>query len=181
MYPINSNLVILGKNMAFWSDPSTQPSFWPEDVPYGNIKRTSKKSLCKIIQAYLNSDNKGEASPPHRSTRTERQIDNSRHSTKLVIDEVSDDQFSNPPMELSDIDTSSETFFPELQPVSTYTQQDPQIPTPSLATLVGAKPIEPIFEFTPILSHNVRNQSLGELSTKNTFLTDMSLNAFCVS
>ena len=73
--------------MAFWSDPSVQPFFWPEDVPYGNIKRTSKKSLCKIIQAYLNSDNKGEASPsyrdrsPHRSTRTERQINNPRHST----------------------------------------------------------------------------------------------------
>ena len=132
--------------MAFWSDPSTQPSFWPEDVPYGNIKRTSKTSLCKIIQAFLNSDDKGEASPsyrdrsPHRSpTRTERQMDNLRHSPMLVIDEVSGDQFSNPPMELPDIDTSSETFFPDLQPVSTYTQLDPQVPTPSLATLVGSR------------------------------------------
>ena len=102
----------------------------------------------------------------------------------VVIDDVSDYQFSNLQTELTDIDTdsSSETFFPGLQqPVSTYSHQDPEVPTPSLATLVGAKHIEPIFEFTPILSHNVRNQSLGELSSKNTFLTDMSLNALCVS
>ena len=107
---------------------------------------------------------------PHGSpTRTTRPKGHSRHCTNLVIDEVSDDQFSNLPMELTDIDTdsSSETFFPGLQqPVGTYTHQDPQVPTPSLATLVGAKPRDPVFEFTPILSQNVRNQSLGNYQAK---------------
>ena len=168
--------------MAFWSDPSAQPSFWPEDVPYGNVKRTSKKSLCIIIHVYLKCNNnnnnnnhhhhQGEDIPsyrdrsPHGSPRrTARPKDHSRHCTNLVIDDVSDYQFSNLQTELTDIDTdtSSETFFPGLQqPVSTHSHQDPEVPTPSLATPVGTKPIEPIFEFTRILSHNVRKQSLGE-------------------
>ena len=50
--------------MDFWSDPSAQPSFWPEDIPFGNIKRSKKKNLWKIIQAYLNRNSLDEAFSP---------------------------------------------------------------------------------------------------------------------
>ena len=84
-------------------------------------------------------------------------------------------------MELTDVDISSELFFPGLQPECTYSHQDPLVLTPSLDTLAGAKPIEPIFEFTPILSESDREQSLRELASKNTLLTDLTLNSFCAS
>ena len=63
------------------------PTFWPEDVPYGNIKSSNKESLCKIIHAYLNANDHGGA-PSHR--------DRSPHgspktTTRRVEVDVSDD------------------------------------------------------------------------------------------
>ena len=156
--------------MCFWSDTSARPAFWP-DVPYGNIKRSNKESLYKIIHAYLNANDHGEAPSyrdrsPHGSPKT---------TTRRVEVDVSDDLLSE--TDQSDIDLSSEPFFPFLQPESTSHQDSQGInePTPSLANLVRAKPLEPVLQFSPILSEVVRKRSLEELSNKDTFLTDVPI------
>ena len=125
-------LFLLGKNMCFWNDTSARPAFWPEDVPYGNIKRSNNESLCKIIHAYLNANDHGEAPSyrdrsPHGSPKT---------TTRVEVD-VSDDLLSE--TDQSDIDLSSEPFFPFLQPenISHQDSQGINEPTPILANFNG--------------------------------------------
>ncbi|KAI6648102.1 hypothetical protein LOD99_11911 [Oopsacas minuta] len=84
----------------------------------------------------------------------------------------------------SDVDTSDDSF-DELfqQPVITSNKpiSDPQTPTPtsSLVTLLGVKPLDPIQIITPPISLNEKNLSISELSSRNTFLTGTTINAFC--
>ncbi|KAI6659496.1 hypothetical protein LOD99_10744 [Oopsacas minuta] len=84
----------------------------------------------------------------------------------------------------SDVDTSDD-FFDELfqQPViaSNKPISDPQTPTPtsSLVTLLGVKPLDLIQIITPPISLNEKNLSISELSSRNTFLTVTTINAFC--
>ena len=56
---------------VFWSDTSARPAFWPEDVPYGNIKRSNKESLCRIIHAYPNANDNGHHMDPLRQLHDE--------------------------------------------------------------------------------------------------------------
>ena len=104
--------------------------------------------------------------------------DRSPHGTskttkgRVEVD-VSDDLLSEVQTDQSDIDPSSEPFFPSLQPESTSHQDSQGIhePTPSLATLVEAKPLDPVLQFSPILSEIFRQRSLEEVSNRDTFLT----------
>ena len=85
------------------------------------------------------------------------------------------------------MDDSNDSIFPGLQksqPESTSTQptieNTPQIP---LAQLANAKEIFPLPTVITgqILDEKTRSRCLLELSDENTFLTDISINAFCVS
>ena len=84
----------------------------------------------------------------------------------------------------TDVDTSSESFFHLLnkkhsQPDFTYTKPDL---TRSLAELSGAKPLYPIATVPPrIITEKVIASSLAEFADPNIFLTDITINAFCVS
>ena len=194
--------------MAFWKDDSLKPSFWPDNVEYKNIKLCKRESLCKIIQCYKDSRNldnvreQSQSSPktiPHVTTKRRRTSsetlynkrprissetrneDQQTHSTETTHPQCS----STVALTVSDIDTSSNgSFFPGLKKhIESSSNTDPICPaqTPSLATLLGTTPLNPIFEFTPIIKRRDKAQSLHELSTPNTFLTDTCINAFCVS
>ena len=82
-----------------------------------------------------------------------------------------------------DIDTSSNCseFFPiiennSLQPDLTHSKKV------TLAELAGARTIFPIPTTPPpILSEKVKATCLAELSNPHTFLSDVTVNSFCVS
>ena len=160
-------------------------------------------SLCKIIQCYKDSRNledvpeRSQNSPkatPHLTTKRRRTSssvttsnkrprissetrheDEKSHSTTTIHPQCS----STAAVSITDIDSSSkESFFPGFQQDSIYSEPGP---TPRLTTLLGATPLEPIFEFTLIVNRKDKAQSLHELSTPNTFLTDSCIKAFCVS
>ena len=121
---------------------------WPEDVPNGNIKRSNKESLCKIIHAYLNANDHGEATSyrdhlPHGSLR---QLRDEWKWTFLMI-------YYQKQIKAILISAVNH-FFQFLQSESTSHQDSHGItePTPSLANLVRAKPLEPVLQFSPILS-----------------------------
>ena len=175
--------------MSFWNDAALKPSFWPECVPFENIKRSTKINLRKILHSCKGSTLKERASINYRSRshitpssseesgyrncRDRSPLDTSK-STKIVIHPE------------SDVDTSNDTFFPSFrQPeiASNELISNPQPPTaPSgLVTLLRAKPLNPILTFTPAITSKVRSLSISELSNRNPFLTDTTLNAFCVS
>ena len=63
-----------------------------------------------------------------------------------------------------------------------HTTYDISFPTESLAELCGARSIQPIpTTISTILSEKVRTDCLTELASPNTFLTDVTINSFCVS
>ncbi|KAI6651214.1 hypothetical protein LOD99_5361 [Oopsacas minuta] len=99
--------VSTGNGMFFWNDPSLKPPYWPERVPFENIK-----------SAYTSDD--------------------------------SFDEFFQQPVIASN------------KPIS-----DPQtpIPTSSLVTLLGVKPLDLIQIITPPISLNEKNLSISELSS----------------
>ena len=187
--------------MAFWKDCSLKPSFWPEDFEYTNIKLCKRESLCKIIQCYTDSRNledipeRSHNSPkaiPHSNTKRRRTSssvttsnkrprissetrheDEQSHSTTTIHPQCS----STAAVSITDIDSSSkELFFQGFQQDSIYSEPGP---TPRLATLLDATPLEPVFEFISIVNRKDNTQSLHELSTQNTFLNSC-INTFCV-
>ena len=136
--------------MFFWNDPSLKPLFWPERVPFENIKSATKSNLRKIIESYKEYTMKERVSISHRS-RSPKSLSSSQASRQ---DNYRDR--SRSPLDLSDVDTSNGSFdelfqqpeiasnnpIPDLQsPIP-----DPQLPTPtfSLVTLLGVKPLDPI-------------------------------------
>ena len=135
------------------------------------VQRRLPTQLLKGVEHHLQLRHliKG---PEYPETRHE---DEKSHSTTTIHPQCS----STAAVSITDIDSSSkESFFPGFQQDSIYSEPGP---TSRLATLLGATPLEPIFEFTSIVNRKDKTQSLHELSTPNTFLTDSCINAFCVS
>ena len=99
---------------------------------------------------------------------------------------LQDEQITNDLPEINSLDEVSESsasLFPEFshqQPESTSTLVELQ-PTYSLAVLAGARKLSPLTTTIRILDEVTRSRSLHELSNEYTFLTDITINAFCVS
>ena len=88
--------------------------------------------------------------------------------------------------EIEEVDASSESFFPVVPESQSDTTDINIIPkqTGSLTELSGARPIYPLATVSPqnqILLENVRASCLAKLADPNIFLTDVTINAFCVS
>ncbi|KAI6657249.1 hypothetical protein LOD99_11152 [Oopsacas minuta] len=186
----------VGKNVSFWNDPSLVPSFWPRDVEYKNIKHSNKKTLCRIIRGYRRNDNLGEPvngvrdrSPhisPQKTPRVvPKKFKKSPEKKNIfehhpVMTPITSLPHSSSYIPVSDVDSScSEGFLPGFRQFE-HSTDDVIVPTstPSLVSQLGITPLQPIFEFSPILNQKDRDQSLLELSTKNTFLTDTCMNTF---
>ena len=90
-----------------------------------------------------------------------------------------------------DVDTSSDSFFHGIEPavdfmhpqnnsiVANSCQQSNSNKSKSLAVLSNAKPIFPLP--ITILNEGLREKCLLELSNPHTLLSDITINAFCVS
>ena len=160
----------LGRNTAIWK------KFQNIKILFQNIKSLNKEDLLLILRSYLEIDTKEKSyrdRSPHSTPETTKRIKSKDvQSPNTAIDIVDD---------LSD--TSSESFFPHPQPVTSCSEdlQHSEGPTSSLVTLLGVKGIEPIYKFKPIVNKKIKSQCLDELASENTFLTDRCLNAFCVS
>ncbi|KAI6660641.1 hypothetical protein LOD99_10372 [Oopsacas minuta] len=186
----------VGKNVSFWNDASLVPSFWPRDVEYKNIKHSNKKTLCRIIRGYRRNDNLEEPvngvrdrSPHISPQKTPRVVPKkfkkspekkNKFEHHPVMTPITSLPHSSSYIPVSDVDSSySEGFLPGFRQFE-HSTDDVIVPTttPSLVSQLGITPLQPIFEFSPILNQKDRDQSLLELSTKNTFLTDTCMNTF---
>ncbi|KAI6659974.1 hypothetical protein LOD99_14315 [Oopsacas minuta] len=168
---------------VFWNDPSLKPPFWPERVPFENIKSACKIHLRMIIESYKDYSMKARVSVRPQSQKSPSSSQASRHD--IYRDRSRSLDFARDVIhQESDVDTSDDSF-DELfqQPViaSNKPISDPQTPTPtsSLVTLLGVKPLDPIQIITPPISLNEKNLAISELSSRNTFLTGTTINAFC--
>ncbi|KAI6661706.1 hypothetical protein LOD99_9948 [Oopsacas minuta] len=176
--------VSTGKGMFFWNDPSLKPPFWPERVPFENIKSACKIHLRMIIESYKDYSMKARVSVRPQSQKSPSSSQASRHDFYRDRSRSPLDFARDVIHQESDVVTSDDSF-DELfqQPIiaSNKPIPDPQTPTPtsSLVTLLGVKPLDPIQIITPSISLNEKNLSISELSSRNTFLTGTTINAFC--
>ena len=184
------------KRRNFWDKPELKPAWWPRDVPFSSASRKlSKRKLVKILSCYkLNRGSSMPQSPsnsyrcrsPHNETNDNTDVDEVEETTN-TDSELPDILLPIPdPILISDESSDSlSSMFPELHQLQSPSRSTTlkHTPTMSLAKLANAKEINPLSTtlITTILNENTRSRSLLELSDKNTFLSDISINAFCVS
>ena len=95
----------LGRNTAIWKKSIVKPPFWPKKLLFQNIKSLNKGDLLLILRAYLEID-----------TEEKCYRDRSPHSTPETTKRIKS-------KEVHDIsDTSSESFFPRPQPVTSCSE-----------------------------------------------------------
>ncbi|KAI6648271.1 Calcium-responsive transcription factor [Oopsacas minuta] len=156
--------VSTGKGMFFWNDPSLKPPFWPERVPFENRKSACKIHLRMIIESYKDYSMKARVSVRPQSQKSPSSSQASRHDIYRDRSRSPLDFARDVIHQESDVDTSDDSF-DELfqQPViaSNKPISDPQTPTQLPVCL------------------NEKNLSISELSSRNTFLTGTTINAFC--
>ena len=180
---MNEFIVFSGKSRHFEGRKELQPAWWLEYTPIQNIYKNKYRKEClqRILQSYQLYISKGERlSLPTLEASTPSPFGNEDQMdtpSQMYEDEVV------PSPTQDDLDTSSEPFFPNIkepndwQPDLTYDKSEL-----TLAELTGVKPISPIpLTVSTIISETVRSSCLAELSNPNTFLSDVTINAFCVS
>ena len=186
------------KSRNFWDKPELKPAWWSHDVPFSSASRKlSKRKLVKILSSYKLNRGSSMLQSPSNSYRCR-----SPHNETLQINDNTDvdevEETTNSDTELPDklpipdpiiisdeSGNSLSSMFSELHQLQSPSRSTTLEPTPtmSLAKLAKAKEINPLSTIliTTILNQTTRSRSLLELSDKNTFLSDISINAFCVS
>ena len=171
-------------------------------MPFQNVSRCCKKKLLiKILRAYTNYGNSPDFSIPPTRIAPAPRIDTKRK--KLTQETLSDkscqqstvyntiaNEATNSTSTIHQdiitfdeiIEYSNESIFHGLlnpQPESTLKLHS----TSTLASLCDVKALTPLViqDTSRILDEATRSRCVLELSDPNTFLTDITINAFCVS
>ena len=198
----------LDKPRNFWGLSQHQPSFWPKEIPFiKKSKNLDKATLLPIVQSIQNSFHPEPSKPVAYRDRSpihlvspddsldiehedEQSINQTLHSTpksfsssQEIFQEDSHIFCPSSPLNQNNSIPTSPIIDLTLHPDHSYSPEPIfNSPSESLTNLSGAIPLTPLkVQFIKILSDNVRDKCLRELSDPNTFLTDVTINAFGVS
>ena len=98
-------------------------------------------------------------------------------SSSILIPKFSEEILQH--LEDANMNESNDSIFPGLQILQPESTSKPQPDHVSLAQLSNSKVLKPLpVTITRVLDEKIRSRCLLELSDENTFLTDITINAF---